>query len=219
MKMFRMYVCKYLCMYVCYVCYVCMYVCVCIHLKAARSCAHAATNLWYKFWDHAWFGSNRHFCIHAKHFELAMSQPHTSSWHIGGYGTTLHIDYFSGHSNKYTMTLTVIVTVTEIVTVTVTATKPLRRGCLWDVYAFCVVFAWWYYPIWWSCHVSVTSCGLVEAAFCICYGYGHGHGVFILATHPKGKWTTNPNSPCVTYLIFGMSNWSWRAVTVTVYLF
>jgi hypothetical protein len=25
------------------------------------------------------------------------------------------------------------------------------------------------------------------------HGHGHGHGVFISATHPKGKWTSNPN--------------------------
>ncbi len=25
------------------------------------------------------------------------------------------------------------------------------------------------------------------------HGHGHGHGVFILWTHPKGTWTTNPN--------------------------
>ncbi len=24
-------------------------------------------------------------------------------------------------------------------------------------------------------------------------GHGHGHGIFILETHPEGKWTTNPN--------------------------
>jgi hypothetical protein len=26
------------------------------------------------------------------------------------------------------------------------------------------------------------------------HGHGHGHGIFILATHPKGKKTTNPNN-------------------------
>ncbi len=25
------------------------------------------------------------------------------------------------------------------------------------------------------------------------HGHGHGHGIFILATHPEGTWTTNPN--------------------------
>ncbi len=31
----------------------------------------------------------------------------------------------------------------------------------------------------------------------LCHGRGHGHGVFILATHPVRKWTTNPKPSSV----------------------
>jgi hypothetical protein len=31
------------------------------------------------------------------------------------------------------------------------------------------------------------------------HGHGHGHGVFILATHPERKWTTNPKPSFTQY--------------------
>ena len=37
-------------------------------------------------------------------------------------------------------------------------------------------------------YVCIYMCGCVY----VC-AYMYGHGIFILATHPEGKWTTNPN--------------------------
>jgi hypothetical protein len=41
------------------------------------------------------------------------------------------------------------------------------------------------------------------------HGHGHGHGLFILATYPKGIWTTNPNPlACVCVKIGCLISWS-----------
>ncbi len=39
--------------------------------------------------------------------------------------------------------------------------------------------------------VTVASVSCVSVSHG--HGHSHGHGIFILATHPEGKWTTNPN--------------------------